>query len=237
MNNEKNNDIYENIRINKAFNNYKKIINQKLPFKFSYLDEWMLKSSNLLLKETKNINQRYRVYKRGTLIKVDFGVNLGSEMSQVHFAIVLSKNDNPRNNVLTVLPLTSKAKKSNLCLGTFIAETIIEKLKKEIDKLEINIKDLEKKIKNKDINIEKIIVEKENIDFQIEKLDFLIKYYENNLKVTYGCTNLITTISKSRLISPINEYDIVGKARCSDEVLNIIDNDIIQKLTNLQNKF
>ena len=26
MNNEKKNDIYENIRLNKAFNNYKKII-------------------------------------------------------------------------------------------------------------------------------------------------------------------------------------------------------------------
>lgn len=107
-----NDNLYENIRINKAFNNYKKIINKKLPYKFSYLDEWLLKSSNLFLRETIKEKPRYKTYKRGTIISADFGVNIGSEMSQVHFAIVLSKNDNPKNNVLTVLPLTSK--KENL---------------------------------------------------------------------------------------------------------------------------
>lgn len=51
------------------------------------------------------------------------------------------------------------------------------------------------------------------------------------LKTSFGCTNLITTISKTRLLKPINEYDIIGKALCPNEVLNIIDNDIIQKFT------
>ena len=140
-----------------------------------------------------------------------------------------------KEGIYVLMPAYDSSIKYKISVNSPLLKDLITK--KEIDKLEINIKDLEKKIKNKDINIEKIIVEKENIDFQIEKLDFLIKYYENNLKVTYGCTNLITTISKFRLISPINEYDIVGKARCSDEVLNIIDNDIIQKLTNSQDKF
>lgn len=85
---------------------------KKKPYKFAYLDEWLLKNSKLLLTEAKEYetktNQTYKTYKRGTIIKVDFGVNLGSEMSQVHFAIVLNNYDNPKNNILTVVPLTSK---------------------------------------------------------------------------------------------------------------------------------
>lgn len=91
-------------------------------------------------------------------------------------------------------------------------------------------------MKKKDLNIDEIINKQENIKSHSDKLLLLIKYYRNNLKITYGCTNLITTISKTRLLKPINEYDIIGKALCPNEVLDIIDKDIIERLTNLQNK-
>lgn len=215
---------YENIRLNKSFDNYAKIIEKKLPYKFSYLDDWLLKSSKLLLNEANKNVAKYRVYKRGTIIKADFGVGIGSEMSQVHFAVVLSKNDNPKNNVLTVLPLTSKSGKHNLYLGTLIIDTLTKKMEDEIKNL-YNNKDIENNKTNQEI-----------IDYysvQIKKMNFILKYYEKNLKASFGCTNLITTISKTRLLKPINEYDIIGKTLCPDEVLNIIDNDIIQKFTKL----
>lgn len=224
--------LYENIRLNKAFNNYKKIVDKKLPYKFSYLDEWMLKSSNLLLKETNKEVKTYKTYKRGTIVKADFGVNMGSEMSQVHFAIVLSKNDNPRNNVLTVLPLTSKSGKFNLCLKTLVADKLVEKLEIEEKHLQDELKKIEKEFKKRKISRKKIINKQENIKVETNKLLFLINYYKKSLKISYGCTNLITTISKTRLLKPINEYDIIGKALCPSEVLDIIDKDIIQKLTN-----
>lgn len=224
--------LYENIRLNKAFNNYKKIVDKKLPYKFSYLDEWMLKSSNLLLKETNKEGKTYRTYKRGTIIKADFGVNMGSEMSQVHFAIVLNKVDNPRNNVLTVLPLTSKKGKFNLCLKTLIVNKLVEKLEIEAKYLQDELNKIEKEFKKRKISHKEITNKQETIKVKIDKLLFLINYYEKSLKITYGCTNLITTISKARLLKPINEYDIIGKALCPDEVLDIIDKDIIQKLTN-----
>lgn len=131
INTKKINNMLKSAKLNKAFDNYKIIINKNLPYKFSYLDEWIYKNSNLLLNEAENIVQKYKTYKRGTIIKVDFGVNIGSEMSQVHFAIVLSKSDNPRNNVLTVLPLTSKKGRFNICLDTLIANKLLEKLKFE----------------------------------------------------------------------------------------------------------
>ena len=51
------------------------------------------------------------------------------------------------------------------------------------------------------------------------------------IKKTYACCNLITTISKERIFPPINEYDIIGKARCSNEILNDIDKEIKKNFT------
>ncbi|EUJ46192.1 type II toxin-antitoxin system PemK/MazF family toxin [Listeria fleischmannii] len=53
---------------------------------------------------------------------VDFGINVGHEMSGNHFAIVLNKNDSPKNGVLTVIPVTSKPKQNLVQLDSLISE-------------------------------------------------------------------------------------------------------------------
>lgn len=217
---EKNTKIFETIKLNKSYLNYREIIEKNLPYKFSYLDESLLKESRKLLVESnmfhdnKNIQCNYRIYPRGTIIKVDFGVNLGSEMSQVHFAIVLNNYDNNRNNVLTVLPLTSKKGKFNLNLGLLISEELINHVKQNMNKIGIMEEFDEEIIKDPVIQVK-----------ARQMLD-LLKYYEKNLKNTYACCNLITTISKTRILFPINEYDIVGRKRCSSKILDIIDTEI-----------
>ncbi len=67
--------------------------------------------------------------------------------------------------------------------------------------------------------------------FYVKKLYTLLSYYKSNFKNTYACCSLITTISKTRVFPPINEYDIVGKEKCSDEIMNKIDKEIIDKFT------
>ena len=201
--------IKNNIKLDKSYLNYFDIINKNLPFKFSYLDDWLLKSSKLLLKETDNNKDtlRYKKYERGTIIKVDFGVNLGSEMSQVHFAIVLNNYDNPKNNILTVIPLTSKQSKFNLNLKNLITNLIYE--------------------------IEDEIKECKNDKVKETKLHNVLNYYKTNKKNTYACCSLITTISKTRILSPINEYDIIGRKKCSSDILTLIDNDIKNKFQHI----
>ena len=77
-----------------------------MPYKFSYLDEWLLKKSKLLKNEAIILEQKqqnpldtqtplFKTYQRGTIVKADFGVGIGSEISQIHFAIVLNNYDNP----------------------------------------------------------------------------------------------------------------------------------------------
>ena len=199
-NTEKN--LKEKIRLDKAYVNYHDIIDKKLPFKFAYLDDWLLKNSKLLLTETNhfenNKEQIYKTYKRGTIIKVDFGVNLGSEMSQVHFAIVLNNYDNPRNNVLTVVPLTSKESKFNLDLKNLVIDKLIDKIKKELVKIGIR--------EEMDLDDRNLTIEEQ---LKIRKLLTLLTYYESNQKNTYACCSLVTTISKTRIFKPINEYDFI----------------------------
>lgn len=215
-----NTEIKDKIKIDLAYNNYYNIINKKLPYKFSYLDDWLLKKSKLLTKEADRLEKQiknpikhespiYRTYKRGTIIKVDFGVGIGSEMSEIHFAIVLNKYDNPKNNVLTVLPLTSKENRFNLDLGNLIVDILLKKIR-------IEFKDII-------IKLEKQIELTPNEKVKLNKFNTLLSYYRSSIKKTYACCNLVTTISKERIFLPINEYDIIGRVKCSNNVLNKID--------------
>lgn len=85
----------------------------------------------------------------------------------------------------------------------------MDKVQKEVDTVK------EKKKKNEILDAKDLV--------KIKKLNTLISYYKSNVKRTFACCNLITTISKERIFPPINEYDIIGKARCSSEILNNLD--------------
>lgn len=46
-------------------------------------------------------------YKRGNIVKVNFGFNVGSEYGGLHYAIVLDNHNSHNSPVVTVIPLTS----------------------------------------------------------------------------------------------------------------------------------
>lgn len=76
------------------------------PFKF--IPNWLYNKSQYLKYKLENPNHLNKTYPRRAMVYVDFGVNSGSELSGSHFAIVLTKKDNPKSNSLTVVPLSSK---------------------------------------------------------------------------------------------------------------------------------
>lgn len=75
--------------------------------KYRFLHNWTLQKSKYLLEDERAYHGHKKVYKRGAIVNVDFGVNVGTELSGNHFAIILNKDDSPRNDKLTVIPLTS----------------------------------------------------------------------------------------------------------------------------------
>ena len=63
----------------------------------------------------------------------------------------------------------------------------------------------------------------------------MINYYTIYSKNSYACINLITTISKDKILKPKNQYDIIGRAKCNAKTMNIISIEIIKKFTNIKN--
>ena len=73
---------------------------------------------------------KFKRYKRGTIVFVRFGINIGQEFSNSHFGIVLDKNDNPSNGILTILPLSSKQSNDGVNIGKSLFSTIMNNAEK-----------------------------------------------------------------------------------------------------------
>lgn len=202
--------------------------------KFCY---WLQDYINFLERES-NVRTNWHRYKRGQIIKVHLGYNVGSEEGGLHYAVVLNNNDNRHNSILNIVPLTSVKPQTDLdnlrpgsvYLGNEIFTNLIVKhsatekfllnekdyIKETLDYVKhgvsINIKELEKRLN------------------EIDKKLFLLKSLKKEIsKMKIGSIALIdqiTTISKLRIYNPRNNYDVLHGVKLSTEKLNIIDNTI-----------
>lgn len=114
-------------KIETACIKYKAVKDSKIK-KFSKLDEWLDKESSIFLNETKTNQQtkKYPKFKRGEIIKVDFGINIGSELSHTHYAIILNSDDTNNNDNISVMPITSKNGYKRIPLGKILLKAIPE---------------------------------------------------------------------------------------------------------------
>lgn len=118
--------------------------------KFANLDRWIqFESKSFTTENTQKRKINHKIYERGSIVYVNFGTSIGSEFSGYHFAITLNQNDNPVNETITVIPLTSKNKKYNLSLGKELVNQIFDNIMKEtinVLNLAVNIADYLKAI-------------------------------------------------------------------------------------------
>ena len=71
------------------------------------IDQWIEKWTKYLKLEERFNPRSLPAFKRGSIVYVDLGFNVGSEYGGVHYAIVLNKEDSRNNHLLHILPLTS----------------------------------------------------------------------------------------------------------------------------------
>lgn len=213
-----------------------KIVASSKITKFAKLPDWLKHISYYFKKECENkLPISYYHYKRGSVINVDFGVNLGSEFSFTHLAIVLNKHDNSFKTTLTVLPLTSKKGKNRLPLGKDIfnqTTTIIQNEQDEIEKELISMEKDMASIKNKfkDVSDKQALLKEMQpladklkiLSVKLAMFQKVKKIYMNFNKESYVRLSDITTISKLR-INRINKYDPSGQIRLTQEQMEKID--------------
>ena len=104
-----------------------------------------------------SILKRNIAYKRGNVVKINFGFNLGAEYGGLHYGIVLDKNNDHNSPVITVIPLTSTKKgrsmhRNNVDIGNEIYRLLklkynaiskqLKEEREEIERTKTDISDL-----------------------------------------------------------------------------------------------
>lgn len=215
--------------------------------KFKYLPSWQYSKAYWFKKEhNRKKTKKYIKLKRGAIVFVNFGVNVGSEISGHHFAVVVNKNDTPLKPVVTVVPLTSKSKVFYIALENTVIKNAtahlgmqLKEISKKLETPENKIQLLTDKINNcvlfyyftfnflEFINVYSIIMENKQ---EINLIEKVIQMYTKYKKNTYADVNNIQTISKLKIQS-INKFDPSGKIQVSNDNLNDIDQAIIERFT------
>ena len=194
-------------KLKQAYKNNIIISDMNLSDKFTEFENSKLNESETLLYEVKVKPTRFKRYSRGQIVKVKFGVNIGSEFSGDHYAIVISKKDTMMNPVLHVIPLTSKKHNYNVKVNSILYN---ENKLNELNEILLNETD------------------KQNI----KEINNCLKYYNNRKnKDSYACIKHLKTISKLSICKPMNKYDYLNELKVSNEVLTKIDKEIIKEYT------
>lgn len=209
--------------------------------KLSYwLEDWV----NFLSFEEQFSALSLRRYKRGEIIKVHLGFNVGSEEGGLHYAVVLDKNNAKSSPVITIIPLTSakpnvdvnNLKGGSIFLGNELFASLNAKVSATNRRLVEELELLQKIVDKMDYNTspsEKLDVQ-QRIDNAREDLNFLNRMRNEVLRMKKGSialVNQITTISKIRIYDPKTDHDILSGIKLSNEKLDLIDEEIRKRFT------
>lgn len=205
-------------RLDVSFNKHIELQEYK---KSNLLAYWIKDFSNYHDDEKTFDTTTLKVFKRGDIVKVNLGFNIGNELGGLHYCVVINKNDNPYSGTLNIIPLSSVKEdkiynpKTCIDLGDELFLLLSQKYSNESDKLDKALKNLSTEDKR---NVEKI-------KYLLKKLDYLQKIYEEIGRMKHGSIayiHQITTISKQRIF----KTPILSGIKVSDESLDLIDEKI-----------
>lgn len=209
----------------------------------------------------KNNKKRFRRYKKGSIIFVDFGIGIGNEFSHPHFCVVMDNKDNPLKGTLTVIPLTSKEKDFFIKLEKNMIYKFFEKTINDVrerKKLISAIYDLENDPLTqtpgiyypRDENMQNILDEfakRHNIkgsltlnqarrflEVEDKYSEEIANFYLKYNKNTYANVQALTTISKFKIFKPINPLDPIRDIILPDTQIKKLENEIIKNLTSIK---
>lgn len=185
-------------------------------------------------------------YKRGEIIKVHLGFNIGSEEGGLHYAVVVEKDNSIHNPVITIVPLTSikptkdtsHLKNGEVLLGNELYTKLFSKFSSKLSSTEEAYLDLEKEMKQHENSDPAFHSGTNNVNSRLklicDQLDFLKKMKAEISKMKCGSialVNQITTISKIRIYNPKTTKDILSGITLSNDGLDKIDKELIRKYT------
>ena len=219
---------------------------KKVNAKSDKLSYWLEDWTTFLDFESRFSSSSLKRYKRGEIIKVHLGYNIGSEEGGLHYAVIVEKDNSIHNPVITIVPLTSikhdkdlvHLKKGEVLLGNELFLKFSTKFKEKFNSAKEEQQRLYDKIQQSKNNEHALYsqvceIEKKqkiiNSELDLlEKMRFEISKMKNG---SIALTNQITTISKIRIYDPKTTKDMFSGIILSDEGLTKIDAEIIRRYT------
>lgn len=245
------------IQLNNLLESY--ISDDKTIRKTDLISKWIKDYVNYLKFEDVFDPQKNISYKRGNIVKVNLGFNLGSELGGVHYAIVIDNNNKHSSDTVTILPLSSAKKdkkiyERDLFIGSEFYNLVhskyqsqLEKAKSEIKRLDVlltSVKALQSLSTSEELSSEerkvaakeadKLTTELEN---QISDLTFKLDILEKNkieidLMKTGSIVKIeqIRTVSKMRIWIPKTPNDPLYNISLSQPTMDKINSKLMELL-------
>ena len=161
-------------------------------------------------------------YKRGDVIKADFGYRCKNELGGRHYAIILDVSNAKSSGLVTVIPLTSKKENkrihsSEVDIGNEIFTSLISSFDKQKKQYELDLSNSESESSRAKISNNFCILEKKRKE--------IIGMKEGSVAMI----GHISTISKVRIQDPINSTTgILCGVKVSHTILSMIDSKIAE---------
>lgn len=212
--------------------------------KANLISYWLKDYVRMINYEEKFNPTRNIAYKRGNIIKLNFGFNIGSEYGGLHYAVVLDKHNAHNSPVVTVVPLTSIKQdktihENNIFLGNDIYrllkvkhDTISKTLEAEQNELDSMVKivgsmvELTEKSTAKTVALQEkekpynkeLLKAKQDLELAWKMLDGLTIKIDKNKEKIVNLRKIEKEISqmKEGSIALINQITTVSKIRIYD---------------------
>ena len=221
--------------------------NEKLYKKAFNISSWIHSYTNYLYFESCFIPAKNIAYKRGDVVKVNLGYNVGNELGGIHYAVVIDKENKHHSGMITIVPLSSRKDriyKRDIDLGNDLYKQLNNKLttlkksaNEENEKLEKLIQLIEVMAKNQlpDKNANKTNVEKaeqvfEQIRIQqtelLQEIELLKNMQSEIDRMKTGSiakVEQITSISKIRILDPKQTGDVLHNISLSATSMKLIN--------------
>lgn len=209
--------------------------------KVDLLSYWIETFSTYIQTEQSFTPKKLLSYKRGDIIRVNFGFRVGAELGGLHYAVVLDKDNKHNANTITVVPLSSLKTSTDsvhdrdLFLGSELYNLVFSKFEKQLFELKSKRDELRPIVETlnqipetgQTPEIEALI---ESINKQIcelsretNRLDKDKREIERMKLGSIAKIEQITTISKMRIYVPKKSTDFLSGIRFSQNAMSRIN--------------
>jgi hypothetical protein len=201
-------------------NNYKTSSDMRMQKKAKLLSYWISDYARMLKQEETFLPEKLKRYKRGEIVKVDLGYNIGNEEGGLHYAVVLDKENRLHSGVITVIPLSSK--KVSTRINKYMIDLGDEIYQKLQTKAQHTFEECAKGME--------ITQNKEQgtllISLDLKEFEKVLAEIDGMKLGSIALAAQITTVSKIRIQSPLRTTDALSNITLSAESLDKIDNKI-----------